>query len=253
MIQNNVYLKSHNSMQVDIDMYKKGVYKETDKMSDLICENYPMVLVMNRFGIPLGFGERSIGDVCRLNGVDAFTFLTVVNFLTDEIQIVTDSICKQLSLPTLILYLHNAHYYFMDFRFPNMRNKLMEAISNCPEEVAIAISNFYDEYAREVNKHMKYEEEVVFPYVKNLLKGEVDTSYNITIFRKQHDQIDQKLSDLKNILIKYYPTEGGYLLNSFLFDIFATEEDLETHSVVEDKLFIPVILTYEKRLENINK
>ena len=27
-------------------------------MSDLICENYPMVLVMSRFGIDLGFGEK---------------------------------------------------------------------------------------------------------------------------------------------------------------------------------------------------
>ena len=27
------------------------MYRETDKMSDLICENYPMVLVMSRFGI----------------------------------------------------------------------------------------------------------------------------------------------------------------------------------------------------------
>lgn len=39
-------------------MYKNGKYRETDKMSDLICENYPMVLVMSRFGIALGFGER---------------------------------------------------------------------------------------------------------------------------------------------------------------------------------------------------
>ena len=51
-------------------MYKNGKYRETDKMSDLICENYPMVLVMSRFGIALGFGEKNIGEVCRQNGVD---------------------------------------------------------------------------------------------------------------------------------------------------------------------------------------
>ena len=39
-------------------MYKQGKYTETDKMSDLICENYPMVLVTSRFGIDLGFGEK---------------------------------------------------------------------------------------------------------------------------------------------------------------------------------------------------
>mgnify|MGYP000576838980 CR=1 FL=1 len=41
---------------------------KTDKMSDLICENYPMVLVMSRFGIALGFGEKNIGEVCRRMG-----------------------------------------------------------------------------------------------------------------------------------------------------------------------------------------
>ena len=65
-------------------MYKQGKYTETDKMSDLICENYPMVLVMSRFGIDLGFGEKNIGDVCRQNEVDSCTFPTVVNFLTEE-------------------------------------------------------------------------------------------------------------------------------------------------------------------------
>lgn len=62
------------------------MYRETDKMSDLICENYPMVLVMSRFGIALGFGEKNIGEVCRQNGVDACTFLTVVNFLVEEVN-----------------------------------------------------------------------------------------------------------------------------------------------------------------------
>lgn len=38
---------------------------------------------MRRFGIDLGFGERNIGEVCRQNGIDVHTFLTVVNFLTE--------------------------------------------------------------------------------------------------------------------------------------------------------------------------
>ena len=86
MEQKDVSLETQLPIRLDIAMYKKGLYRETDKMSDLICENYPMVLVMSRFGIALGFGEKSIGEVCRQNGVDANTFLTVVNFLTGEVQ-----------------------------------------------------------------------------------------------------------------------------------------------------------------------
>ena len=121
-------------------MYKNGKYRETDKMSDLICENYPMVLVMSRFGIALGFGEKNIGEVCRQNGVDPCTFLTVVNFLTEEISAPMTNIDKCLSIEALITYLHNAHAYFLDFRLPHIRRKLTDAIADCPKDVAFVIT-----------------------------------------------------------------------------------------------------------------
>ena len=129
-------------------MYKNGKYRETDKMSDLICENYPMVLVMSRFGIALGFGEKNIGEVCRQNGVDPCTFLTVVNFLTEEISAPMTNIDKCLSIEALITYLHNAHAYFLDFRLPHIRRKLTDAIADCPKDVAFVITKFFDEYAK---------------------------------------------------------------------------------------------------------
>lgn len=230
-------------------MYKIGKYKETDKMSDLIGENYPMVLVMSRFGIALGFGEKNIGEVCRLNGVDTHTFLTVVNFLTEDSMVPVSEIDKGLSVESLITYLHNAHDYFLNFRLPHIRRKLVEAIEECPKDVAFVITRFFDEYAEEVNKHMSYEEKTVFPYVRGLLDGVKDARYNITIFRKRHDQIEMKITELKNILLKYYPGPGSNLLNSVLFDIFATEQDLASHNHVEDYLFVPVILALEKSLK----
>ncbi|MDR1981984.1 MAG: hemerythrin domain-containing protein [Tannerellaceae bacterium] len=228
-------------------MYKKEKYRETDKMSDLICDNYPMVLVMNRFGIALGFEERNIGEVCRQNGVDTCTFLTVVNFLIEAKAAPVENVGKCFSMEALITYLHNAHDYFLKFRLPGLRSKLTEAIEDCPADVAFVITKFFDEYVDEVNKHMMYEEKTVFPYVRGLLKGKDGSKYNISIFRKRHDQIEMKIIELKNLLLKYYPGKGNNLLNSVLFDIFATEQDLSTHNLVEDYLFIPAILELEKR------
>mgnify|MGYP000464787539 CR=1 FL=1 len=79
-------------------MYKNGKYRETDKMSDLICENYPMVLVMSRFGIALGFGEKNIGEVCRQNRCRSLHVPDVVNFLTEEISAPMTNIDKCLSI-----------------------------------------------------------------------------------------------------------------------------------------------------------
>jgi len=100
---------------------------------------------------------------------------------------------------------------------------------------------FFDEYAAEVQRHMSYEEQTVFPYVESLLSGEKNTAYSIDIFRRQHDQIDIKLRELKNIIIKYYPSGSSNELNGVLFDIFNCEHELASHNAVEDELFIPAV------------
>ena len=59
-------------------------YCATDKMSDLICDNYSLLMVMSRFGLSLGFGDKSVKDVCEAQGVDYRTFLAVANFISEE-------------------------------------------------------------------------------------------------------------------------------------------------------------------------
>jgi len=68
----------------DMGNMKNGKYRETSKMSDLICENYALLQVLSRFGVSLGFGDKSVQEVCAMNNVDCNTFLIVVNFLGDN-------------------------------------------------------------------------------------------------------------------------------------------------------------------------
>lgn len=227
-------------------MHRIGKYDETDKMSDLIADHYSMLLVMHRFGIAMGIGEKSIREVCKLNRVDCHTFLTVVNFLLDDPASGTD-VSRTLSIREVIKYLERSHDYFLHFRLPRIRSKLKEVIADCPPDVSFVILKFFDEYAGEVEKHMGYEEKTVFPYARALAEGKKDPHYHIGIFRKKHDQVDLKLAELKNILIKYYPGPSSNLLNSVLFDIFSCEKDLASHCRLEDELFTPAILEIEKQ------
>ena len=119
-------------------------------------------------------------------------------------------------------YLKQAHSYFLDFNFPSIRLKLMEAIGYSEDNVTSLIMKFYDDYVDEVRKHMEYEDKVVFKYVEALLRGELPTNYSISVYAKKHTQVETKLTELKNIIIKYYPAKSNNnLLNAALFDIFS--------------------------------
>ena len=65
-------------------MYRIGRYNSDDRMCDLVCDRYPVLLIMSRFGIALGFGDKTIGEVCLDSGVDTATFLAVVNMHADD-------------------------------------------------------------------------------------------------------------------------------------------------------------------------
>lgn len=230
-------------------MNKKRLYDPADKMSDIICDNYSLLQVMSRFDLPLGFGDCSVEEVCKSGGVDCGTFLAVANFINKGHSRASVA-PEEISIRPLMNYLKNAHHYFLDFQLPNIRRKLLEAIDcSMDNEVTFLILKFFDVYVQEVRNHMDYEDRTVFTYVENLLNGEKDEAYDIGLFVSHHDHIDDKLKELKNSIIKYYPdSKKAYLMNAVLFDIFICEKDLASHNQVEDHLFVPAVLRLEQEV-----
>ncbi len=232
-------------------MEEQHKYRATDKMSDLICDNYSLLMVMSRFGLSLGFGDKSVKDVCEAQGVDTSTFLAVANFINEGQCSYTED-GNGFSLTALMDYLKRAHTYFLDFELPDIRRNLIKSIDISDKDgVAYLILKFFDEYAQEVRRHMEYENKAVFTYVESLLEGKLSDTYDIATFASKHNQIETKLTELKNIIIKYYPEkENNNRLNSVLFDIFNCENDLASHCQVEDYMFVPAVAQIERRLRN---
>ena len=219
-------------------------YKPTARMRDLVNDNGALLLVMARFGISLGFGDKSVREVCRIHHVDENTFLEVANFVSGR-----EYHCNLVSLPSLIGYLKQAHEYFLDFNLPNIRRKLIESIDySGSNDIAMLIVKFYDEYVTEVRKHMGYENEVVFTYVEQLSQGLLNRNYTISEFAGKHTPIGDKLKELKDLVIRYYQERNNYLLNAVLLDIILCEQDLTSHCMIEDQLFVPAVRHVEQQI-----
>ena len=176
------------------------MYEASDKMITLIKDNYSVLQALGSFGINLGFGDKTVRETCEMNGVDTYTFLAVVNFTINDHANYDDD--EQISVPTLLHYLKASHIYYLDFMLPFIRRELEESIN---EEDALGrlIMKFYNEYAQEVRRHMKYEEKTLFPYVESLLAGQPVNDYNIETFSKHHEQTDMKLRELKHEVWNY--------------------------------------------------
>lgn len=223
-------------------------YTSTDRMRDLVRDQSTIILILGRFGIPLGFGDKSIAEVCTAHHVDEETFLQVVNYCTGR-----DYHYERISLTALIEYLRQAHEYYLEFNLPQIRRKLIEALDcSGTNDIALLIIKFYDEYVREVRKHMENENKTVFAYVQQLQQGYLKREYSIATFQGKHTPMADKLKELKEVIIQYYPEKNNFLLNEVLLNIMLCEEDLTQHCDVEDHIFVPAVKLAEQRLLQSN-
>lgn len=222
------------------------MYEASDKMISLIRDNYNLLQSLGSFGISLGFGDKTVKQVCDDQNVDTNTFLAVVNFTINGYREMDD--VSRLSVPTLLQYLKASHDYFIGFQLPFIRKELVDALDE-NDNLARLILKLYDEYSRSVTQHMKYEEKTVFPYVESLIAGKPMANYAIDMYSKHHGQESMKLRELKSIIIKYFPGDSlrNNQLSATLYDIYNNEEWMALHAEVEDKIFIPAIKCLEDK------
>lgn len=223
-------------------------YSRNDRMRDIINDNSILLTVINRFSISLGFGDKSVASVCMDNDVDVDTFLAVINLISEK-----DLTGYNIAIQPLIKYLRKSHHYILNYTLPAIKKSLIEGIQQTnTSEIAMFILKFYDGYMQEVRKHMEYEDNVVFSYVENLIKGEVKDKFQISDFSSRHEHMAGTLDELKELFIYQYNQEDNDLISTALFQITLCGNDLMSHCEIENKLLFPAVSKLEESIKTQN-
>lgn len=219
------------------------------KLADLISANHRLILMLPRFGIPLGFGDKRVTEVCAKYGVPADFFLLICNvysfdsYLPDEKEVVSTDMSR------LVPYLMASHNYYLKERLPHIEQHLNRIADHMNEKYGTVLKRFFAGYKNEVSEHFLYEEAIVFPYIEELISAKPCGTYRIHAFEKAHNDIEDKLNDLMQIIFKYLPEnvpQGDSI--GVVFDIFQLSSDLHKHSLIEEKVLIPYVKLLEKKL-----
>lgn len=215
------------------------------KMVDLLRSNLNLLFVLNQFSIPLGFGEKTIREVCLKNQIDCSSFLTLLQLHGNP----DNPDMQRLGnlKPEIILeYLRKSHHYFVGYRMPAIRQQIAEALPKGGTRDTII--SYFEEYENEVSEHMDYENTVFYPYVQNLIDHSDKLPYSVREYEARHNNIEEKLDELINLIIKYLPTEGNVpMLTDVLEDLQQCNRDLNLHTFLEDEVLVPKIRKMEKK------
>lgn len=223
------------------------LFTGTMKMADVVLHNYTLVSVLPRFDIRLGFGEKTLSEVCRKYEVNEEFFLMVCNIHTFGDFLPARRELLQINVADLLRYLRKSHTYYTEHRITTIERRLETMANGCEAAHSTILRKFFTQYRQEVINHFDYEEQTVFPYIQELTEGKANVNYHIDQYEENHSNIDDKLSDLKNIIIKYLPEScSSEERNDILTDIFLFEEDLTKHTRIENKILIPIVREIEK-------
>ena len=219
------------------------------KLADLLFANYNLIFILSRFGIRLGFGEKTIEEVCRQYRISTPLLLMVANVSTFNDYIPENEEIKSLNVEELIDYLHSSHIYYLEDRMKNIEMELSELYVD-DQTYGDMLDRFFSGYKNEVINHFEYEEKTVFPYIKDLIHKKGALQYHIDQFEENHSNIEDKLDDLINILMKYLPeTNNEKKREDVLFSIFLFSRDLNKHTLIEDKVLVPCVKQIEAEHE----
>lgn len=220
-------------------------FTKKDKMLRLVQTNHTLLPVIHRFGVRLGFGNRTVEELCRQYSINPEFFLAIVNTFHNKNYFPEEKLLAYSPL-LLVDYLKKTHRYYIDYSLPRIEKLIHRLLESTPEQNSEMkmIETFYLAYKKKLLEHIREEEEDVFPYVEKLVLSpeKLESKTFDANFEKDHEHVDLELDDLKNLILKYMVPEYDELVcNKLMEEIYRFEKDIRDHSRMEDAILIPQV------------
>jgi len=230
------------------------------KMSDLVKADFELLAVLQRLRIPFGFKDKSIQTVCREEGIDLNFFLNLAKWFHERDYFPGETLMNH-PVKWLVKYLRSTHSCYIDYQIPRIESEIIQ-IENTDQASSKNMQlmlKFFREYISEFTTHINLEEEEIFPYIleleENLNRDKPDPkflekaqNYTIRDFLDEHSDIEEKLTDLRNILLKYLaPPSNNCMFTNILIEIFRLGKDLNDHTILEENVLIPQVIKLEEQ------
>jgi Regulator of cell morphogenesis and NO signaling len=225
----------------------KFLFSEKMKLADIISANHNLIFMLPRLGIPLGFGDKSVAEVCAKYDVPVDFFLLICNVYTYDSYIPDKEEIVVVDMRLLIPYLRASHKFYLCEWLPHIEQHLVSISTEVEKKYGNVLKRFFKDYKNEVSEHFLYEEKIIFPYLESLISNNADNAYHIKDYEEAHSNIEDKLNDLMQIIFKYLPGDISSVDSvEVVFDIFRLSSDLNKHALIEEKIFVPYVEFLEK-------
>lgn len=233
---------------------------ENKTVAELVTENYKTADVFKKNGIDFCCGGKvSVKSICEKKNIGYEKIKLELEAVEQPNDLSHDF--KSWDLERLVDHIINVHHAYVNENIPiisQYADKVARVHGHANPEV-IKINDLFRTIADDLNNHMYKEENILFPYIKNLALvegGKTDfqlphfgTIQNpINMMENEHTAVGNYGFEIAGLSNNYTPP--GHACNTYRV-LFAKlkefEEDLHQHIHLENNILFPRAIELEKK------
>jgi len=237
------------------------VVSSNKTVADYVTENIKTAHIFKKYGIDFCCGGGiSVEKACAKNNVDQATLekeLAEVDVIKDVIEDY-----DKWELDFLMIYIENVHHTYVRESLPIISqyvNKVAKVHGHHYIEV-VEINQLFHEVANELLSHMQKEEQVLFPFIKQLVQAEKEGRKNTTppfetvnnpiqMMEHEHESAGNIFKEISRLSNNYTPPEGACNTFRALYaKLEEFEQDLHKHIHLENNILHPKAILLEKKI-----
>lgn len=246
------------SWQVKIQ--KHSTEETESSIGELVASDFRKAEVFKKFNIDFCCGgKKTLSQVCKDKNIDLQKIQTELENLSNQSNTASQNY-NDWSLDFLVDYIVNTHHKYVKSALPVVLEytaKVAKVHGNEHIEV-LTIYELFKEAAEELNTHMMKEENILFPYIKQLVTessvANTHCSFGtvqnpIRMMEHEHDVVGNIFKTIRELSNDYTPPADActtYRLSYQKLQEF--ENDLHQHIHLENNILFPKSIQLESQL-----
>jgi regulator of cell morphogenesis and NO signaling len=221
----------------------------TPTVGEIVATDFRAAAVFEQFGIDFCCGGRqSLDEACRSAAINQNDVVRALEALPPATAADADNVAEW-RLDRLIDHIISTHHAYVRSAMPTISqhlNKLLDVHGSRNRTLAM-VATCFDELVRDLSQHMLKEEQVLFPYIRELamttaggrhVRSPFGTIENpIRMMEREHRQADDALEIIRQLTNNYVaPASSCATYSVCMAELERFESDLHRHVHLENNV-----------------
>ena len=226
----------------------------------IVADDFRTAAIFAELGIDFCCkGNRTIEEVCTKKGIDPEIIFEKIDKISTQPNNAIDFNTWELDL--LSDYIEKKHHRYVEEKTPVLLAFLdkLTKVHGTKHPELFEINNLFYQGAGELAQHMKKEELILFPFIKNMVSankknttlempgfGSVENP--IAMMKHEHENEGERYEKIKALSNNYNPPADACSTYKVTFQMLEEfEQDLHTHIHLENNILFPKAIDLQSK------